>query len=136
MSNRYAIHNVMAITNTGKVMFFLVEGRGFNRVGLDRVQVAYLIDKFNINMAISLDGGFSANAVYKIDNERKIYVQNDPQKECPDEQRMSIVESLVFCKLNQYREQANRERFLLPEDAQVNLFSDTIKNCIEFVKCY
>jgi hypothetical protein len=47
---------------------------------------------------------------------------------------MSIVESLVFCKLNQYREQANRERFLLPEDASVNLFSDMIKHCIEFAK--
>jgi hypothetical protein len=53
---------------------------------------------------------------------------------CQDEQRMSIVESLVFCKLNQYREQANRERFLLPEDASVNLFSDAIKHCIDFVK--
>lgn len=80
MSNRYAIHNVMAITTTGKVMFFLVEGRGFNGVGLDRVQVAYLVDKFNIDRAISLDGGFSANAVYKIDGGRRIYVQNDPQK--------------------------------------------------------
>ena len=67
----------------------------------------------------------------KSDEHEVVYYQ-----ECPDEQRMSIVESLVFCKLNQYREQANRERFLLPEDAQVNLFSDTIKNCIEFVKCY
>ena len=80
MSNRYAIHNVMAITTTGKVMFFLVEGRGFNGVGLDRVQVAYLVDKFDIEKAISLDGGFSANAVYKMDDGRRIYVQNDPQK--------------------------------------------------------
>jgi hypothetical protein len=48
--------------------------------------------------------------------------------------RQTKNESLVFCKLNQYREQANRERFLLPEDASVNLFSDAIKHCIEFVK--
>lgn len=80
MSNRYAIHNVMGITTTGKVMFFLVEGRGFNGVGLDRVQVAYLVDKFDIEKAISLDGGFSANAVYKMDDGTKRYVQNDPQK--------------------------------------------------------
>jgi hypothetical protein len=70
----------MGITNTGKIMFFLVEGRGFNAVGLDRVQVAYLVDKFGIHKAISLDGGFSANAVYKMDDDTPKYVQNDPQK--------------------------------------------------------
>ena len=80
VSNRYSTHNVMGITNTGKIMFFLVEGRGFNAVGLDRVQVAYLVDKFGIHKAISLDGGFSANAVYKMDDDTPKYVQNDPQK--------------------------------------------------------
>ena len=80
VSNRYSTHNVMAITNTGKIMFFLVEGRGFNAPGLDRVQIAYLVDKFGIHKAISLDGGFSANAVYKMDNDTPKYVQNDPQK--------------------------------------------------------
>jgi hypothetical protein len=80
VSNRYSTHNVMGITNTGKIMFFLVEGRGFNAVGLDRVQVAYLVEKFNIDKAISLDGGFSANAVYKMDDDTPKYVQNDPQK--------------------------------------------------------
>jgi hypothetical protein len=81
VSNRYSIHNVMGITNTGKIMFFLVEGRGFNAVGLDRVQVAYLVDKFGIYKAISLDGGFSANAVYKMDDNTSKYVQNYPQKQ-------------------------------------------------------
>jgi len=61
-------------------MFFLLEGRGFNGVGLDRVQVAYLVDKFGIYKAISLNGGFNANAVYKMDNNRPKYVQNDPKK--------------------------------------------------------
>jgi hypothetical protein len=81
VSNRYSTHNVMGITNTGKIMFFLVEGRGFNAVGLDRVQVAYLVDKFGIHKAISLDGGFSANAVYKMDDDTPKYVQNYPQKQ-------------------------------------------------------
>ena len=80
VSNRYSTHNVMGITNTGKIIFFLVEGRGFNGVGLDRVQVAYLVDKFGIYKAISLDGGFNANAVYKMDNNTPKYVQNDPKK--------------------------------------------------------
>ena len=55
---------------------------------------------------------------------------------------MNLVESLVFCKLNEYsalhpfglREQANRERFLLPEGEKLDLFIDTIKECIKFVK--
>jgi hypothetical protein len=47
---------------------------------------------------------------------------------------MGVVETLVFCKLNDYREQANRERFFLPEGEKLDLFIDTIKECINFVK--
>lgn len=47
---------------------------------------------------------------------------------------MSVVETLVFCKLNEYREQANRERFLLPEEKSIDLFSDTIREYIAFIK--
>jgi hypothetical protein len=65
----------------------------------------------------------------KSDEHEVVYYQ-----ECPDEETMSIVESLVFCKLKKYREQANRERFLLPEGTSINLFSDTIRHCIEFIK--
>jgi hypothetical protein len=65
----------------------------------------------------------------KSDEHEVVYYQ-----ECPDEETMSIVESLVFCKLKKYREQANRERFLLPERTSINLFSDTIRHCIEFIK--
>ena len=65
----------------------------------------------------------------KSDEHEVIYYQ-----ECPDEEKMNLVESLVFCKLQEYREQANRERFLLPTDDTIDLFSDTIKYCIAFVK--
>jgi hypothetical protein len=65
----------------------------------------------------------------KSDEHEVIYYQ-----ECPDEEKMSVVEALVFCKLNEYREQANRERFLLPEGEKLDLFIDTIKECIKFVK--
>ena len=44
------------------------------------------------------------------------------------------VETLVFCKLNDYREQVNRERFLLPERGKIDLFIDKNKDCINFVK--
>jgi hypothetical protein len=65
----------------------------------------------------------------KSDEHEVVYYQ-----ECLDEERMSIVESLVFCKLKEYREQANRERFLLPEIGKVDFFINTIKECIKFLK--
>jgi hypothetical protein len=82
-SARYMIHNVLGINDNGEILFIMVEGRGYDAPGLDRVQLANLVDKFNIVDAISLDGGFSANAVYKIDNpdnsDRK-YLMNTPDK--------------------------------------------------------
>jgi hypothetical protein len=36
--------------------------------------------------------------------------------------------------LQEYREQANRERFILPEEENIEMFSDAIKKCVEFVK--
>ena len=65
----------------------------------------------------------------KSDEHEVVYYQ-----ECPNEEKMGLVESLVFCKLKEYREQANRERFLLPEGTSIDLFSDTIRECIAFIK--
>ena len=62
----------------------------------------------------------------KTDEHEVIYYQ-----ECPDEDSMSIVEQVVFHKLKDYREQANRERFILPEEKSIELFIDTIKKSIE-----
>jgi hypothetical protein len=53
---------------------------------------------------------------------------------CKDVETMNIVENMVFSRLNAYREQANRERFVLPENKNIELFSDVIKNSIEFFK--
>ena len=39
----------------------------------------------------------------------------------------------MLTKLKEYREQANRERFILPEDKDVDLFIDEIKKSIEFI---
>jgi hypothetical protein len=64
----------------------------------------------------------------KTDEHQVVYYQ-----ECKDKAHMSLVEQLVFLKLNMYREQANRERFVLPKDKKIKLFIDTIKKCIKFV---
>jgi hypothetical protein len=53
---------------------------------------------------------------------------------CKDVETMNIVENMVFSRLNEYREQANRERFVLPENEKIELFFNAIKNCIEFLK--
>ena len=54
--------------------------------------------------------------------------------DCEDEEAMNAMEPFVFKKLNEYREQANRERFILPKDKNIEFFIDTIKNCFEFLK--
>ena len=105
------------------------------RIKYEEKNVLYILTTANMKKERRYILGKATNltsrlSVYnKSDEHEVVYYQ-----ECQDEQKMNIVESLVFCKLNQYREQANRERFLLPEDASVNLFSDMIKHCIEFAK--
>jgi hypothetical protein len=63
----------------------------------------------------------------KTDEHIIIYYQ-----ECVDVESMSIVESMILNKLRLYKEQANRDRFILPEAEKISLFIDTIKKCIEF----
>jgi hypothetical protein len=64
----------------------------------------------------------------KTDEHQIVYRQS-----CPDEDSMSVVETMVFQKLKKYREQANRERFILPEECDINMFINTVKECIKFV---
>jgi hypothetical protein len=52
--------------------------------------------------------------------------------QCKDENTMGIVETMVFSQLEKYREQANRERFLLPEKEEIEFFSNIINKSIEF----
>lgn len=65
----------------------------------------------------------------KTDEHEVVYYQ-----ECPNEEIMSMVEQVVFQRLKDYREQANRERFILPEEETLDLFIDVIKKSIEFLK--
>ena len=65
----------------------------------------------------------------KTDEHEVIYYQ-----ECPDEEIMAMIEQVVFQRLKDYREQANRERFILPENRTVELFIEAVKNSIEFLQ--
>lgn len=72
-SNNIHIHHIFCITNDGYNLDLFFEGRGYKAEGIDRVQVAYLCKKFNVKHAVSLDGGFSANAVIKNTNKSRKY---------------------------------------------------------------
>jgi hypothetical protein len=65
----------------------------------------------------------------KSDEHRVVYYQG-----CGDEHTMSLVENAVFHHLHKYREQANRERFILPENEEIKLFSSCINKSIEYFK--
>ena len=53
-------------------------------------------------------------------------------KGCKNEDNMNIVEQMVLLKLNNYREQANRDRFILSENQDISLFKNIIDNSIKF----
>ena len=40
---------------------------------------------------------------------------------------------LILKKLRIYEEKSNRDRFILPIDKDISLFTNIIDNCIEFV---
>ena len=63
----------------------------------------------------------------KTDEHEVIFYQS-----CLSEEIMVLVEKGVFLKLSKYREQANRERFILPENSDIDLFTREIKSCIKF----
>lgn len=54
-------------------------------------------------------------------------------KECKNEDDMASAETIILNKLKDYREQANRDRFILPEDKDISFFTSIIDQCIEFI---
>ena len=57
-------------------------------------------------------------------------------KECIDEEILSLVENMILKKLKQYQEKANRDRFILPLENDISLFTNIIDNCIIFYEKY
>jgi len=54
-------------------------------------------------------------------------------RECKNEDDMDAAETMVLTKLRSHREQANRDRFILPEDKDESLFIQTIDECVLFL---
>ena len=52
-------------------------------------------------------------------------------KECNSAQQMALIEKCVLYKLDKYREVRNRDRFILPEDKDIYLFTNVINFFID-----
>ena len=57
-------------------------------------------------------------------------------KKCIDEETLNLVELNVLNKLKQYQEKANRDRFILPVENDISLFTNIIEQCIFFLNKY
>ena len=81
--------------------------------------------KYIIGKAVNLTTRLST--YNKTEEHKVIYYQ-----ECP-ESKLEIIEQTVISKLEPYKEQANRDRFILPANEKDSLFTTEIKKCIEFL---
>jgi hypothetical protein len=55
-------------------------------------------------------------------------------KSCSDTESMDIIEKAVIHKLQKYKEKANRDRFILPVNKNIDFFKYTISNMIDLLK--
>ena len=55
-------------------------------------------------------------------------------RECKNEDDMDAAETMVLTKLRSHREQANRDRFILPDDKDESFFTQTIDECVRFLE--
>jgi len=53
--------------------------------------------------------------------------------ECKSEEDMETSETMILSKLRDYREQANRDRFILPDDKEISFFIEIIDQCVRFL---
>jgi hypothetical protein len=54
-------------------------------------------------------------------------------KQCKDEFLLNTTENVILSKLAQYKHQGNRDRFTLPKDTNISLFTDIINECVNFL---
>ena len=53
-------------------------------------------------------------------------------RECKSVEHMNIIETMVLLKLDKYRERANRDRFILPIDEEISIFTDIVDDAINW----
>jgi hypothetical protein len=74
---------------------------------------------FIIGKAISLSNRLSQ---YNKNAEHSVVYQ----KECKNAKQMALIEEIILYKLDKYKERANRDRFILPENREITVFTDVI----------
>jgi hypothetical protein len=55
-------------------------------------------------------------------------------KECMSEEIMDLAEKVIFLKMKEYRPAANREKFVLPDGKDIDLFIEIVKTQIEHLE--
>jgi len=53
-------------------------------------------------------------------------------RECKSDEEMNRVEGMVLTKLNPFREVADHDRFILPGDEDIKLFTKVIDDAVSF----
>ena len=53
-------------------------------------------------------------------------------RECNNAKQMGLIEENILYKLDKYRERANRDRFILPEDREISLFTKVINETCDW----
>jgi len=54
-------------------------------------------------------------------------------KECKNEEDMNTIELMVLNKLKNYKEKADRDRFILPLEKDISFFTNVIDECVKFL---
>jgi hypothetical protein len=78
-SNRLIPHSIIGAKD-GRMCLIFVEGRGYSAPGLERSQISHLCKNIGMQLAVSLDGGYSGDAIYKIDGGQRKYIQDFPER--------------------------------------------------------
>ena len=104
------------------------------RVDYQERNVVYILTTANMKKERRYILGKAENltnrlSVYnKSDEHEVIYYES-----CGEIEDMDMAENMIFKKLKEYREQANRERFILPKEKDIEYFKDKIRECIKFI---
>jgi hypothetical protein len=53
-------------------------------------------------------------------------------KVCKDTETMTLSEGMILKKLKMFKEKANRDRFILPDEKEITYFMNTIDICVQF----
>lgn len=104
------------------------------RIDYPGENVIYIVTTDNIKKNNIYIVGKTTN----LKNRLSVYNKSDEHeviyyKDCKNEENMNLVETIVLKKLNEYREKANRDRFILPSEKDVKYFCNVVDDVVKFI---